>query len=119
MITVHGLVVLVLVHGVGQPLGAPAAAAVGHAAAPGAPGAGTRAVVDWNRTALATAAVSNGLHEGHNLALAQAAVFDAANSITRRYHWRASDRVGQAVGRRIARYGLRHALQPVVARSWR
>jgi hypothetical protein len=61
-----------------------AAATAGRAAAPTAR-AETQAVVDWNRTALATAAVSNGIHEGHNLALVQAAVFEAANSITRRY----------------------------------
>jgi hypothetical protein len=28
-------------------------------------------------------------------------------------HWRTSDRVGRALGQRIARYGLRHALRPV------
>jgi hypothetical protein len=28
-------------------------------------------------------------------------------------HWRTSDHVGQALGRRIARYALRHALRPV------
>jgi hypothetical protein len=61
-----------------------AAATAGRAAGPTAR-AETRAVVDWNRTALATAAASNGIHEGHNLALVQAAVFEAANSITRRY----------------------------------
>jgi len=61
-----------------------ASATAGRAEAPTAR-AGTQAVVDWNRTALATAAVSNGIHEGHNLALVQAAVFEAANSITRRY----------------------------------
>jgi hypothetical protein len=60
------------------------AADAGRAAVPAA-SAGTRAVVDWNRTALATAAVSNGVHEGHNLALVQAAVYEAVNSITRRY----------------------------------
>jgi hypothetical protein len=64
-------------------LGAPAG--TGQAEAAGEARAGTRAVMDWNRTGLATAAVSNGLHEGHNLALVQAAVFEAANSITRRY----------------------------------
>jgi hypothetical protein len=51
------------------------------AATPGA----TQAVVDWNVTALGAAASSNGVREGHNLALTQAAVFDAANSISRRY----------------------------------
>jgi hypothetical protein len=56
-------------------------AAVSHAAAP----AGTQAVVDWNVTALSTAAVSSGVREGHDVALAQAAVFDAVNSISRRY----------------------------------
>ena len=61
-----------------------AAARPARAAAPTAR-AETQAVVDWNRTALATAAVSNGIHEGHNLALVQAAVFEAANSTTRRY----------------------------------
>jgi hypothetical protein len=60
------------------------------AADPGRPAgpaarAGTQAVIDWNRTALATTAASNGLHEGHNLALVQAAVYEAANAITRRY----------------------------------
>jgi hypothetical protein len=59
-------------------------AEVGHAAA-AASRAETAAVVEWNRTALEAAAVSNGVREGHNLALAQAAVFDAANSIRRRY----------------------------------
>jgi hypothetical protein len=64
-------------------LGTPAGAGRAEAAAEAR--AGTRAVVDWNRTALATAAVSNGLREGHDVALVQAAVFDAANSIRRRY----------------------------------
>jgi hypothetical protein len=65
-------------------LGLTAAAAAGPAPDPKAR-AGTQAVVDWNRTALATAVVSNGLREGHNLGLTQAAVFEAVNSITRRY----------------------------------
>jgi PAP2 superfamily len=47
--------------------------------------AGTRAVVDWNVTALDTAAVSNGVRESYDVALTSAAVFDAVNSITRRY----------------------------------
>jgi hypothetical protein len=125
------------------------AAAVGHAtAATTATRAETQAVVDWNLNALATTAVSNGVREGHNLALVQAAVFDAVNSIRRRYapyrvrspalpgvvrtygsfsavadedvdarvwsgiHWRTSDRIGRAIGQRIARYALGHALQP-------
>jgi hypothetical protein len=62
------------------------AAAVGRAtAATTATRAETQAVVDWNLSALATAAVPNGVREGHNLALVQAAVFDAVNSIRRRY----------------------------------
>jgi PAP2 superfamily len=47
--------------------------------------AGTRAVVDWNVIALDTAVVSNGVRESYDVALAQAAVFDAVNSISRRY----------------------------------
>src|SRR5687767_9345618 len=57
---------------------------VGHAAAVTSR-AETAAVVDWNRTALEVAAVSNGVREGHDLALVQAAVFDAVNSIRPRY----------------------------------
>jgi hypothetical protein len=60
-------------------------AAGGAHAAAGATDARTQAVVDWNLTTLSTAAVSSGVREGHNVALAQAAVFDAVNSITRRY----------------------------------
>jgi PAP2 superfamily len=55
------------------------------ASASGRPDARTQAVVGWNVTALRTAAVSSGVREGHNLALAQAAVFDSVNSISRRY----------------------------------
>jgi hypothetical protein len=61
------------------------ATGAGRAAAAGQVRAETQAVVDWNRTALATAAVSNGVREGHNLALVQAAVFEAVNSIRPRY----------------------------------
>jgi hypothetical protein len=61
------------------------AAAAAEAATKAATKAETQAVVDWNLTSLATAAVSNGLREGHNVALAQAAVFDAVNSIRRHY----------------------------------
>jgi hypothetical protein len=64
---------------------APPGGAGAGAGAASTAGAGTEAVVSWNRTALATAAVSNGIHEGHDLALVQAAVFEAVNSITRRY----------------------------------
>lgn len=42
-------------------------------------------MVEWNLTALNTAAVSTGVREGHEVALAEAAVFDAVNSISRRY----------------------------------
>jgi hypothetical protein len=80
----RGVVALVLAGALGSVAAPPAAAGTSRAAAPAA-SAETQAVVDWNRIALATAAVSNGLHEGHNLALAQAAVFEAINSITRRY----------------------------------
>jgi hypothetical protein len=66
-------------------LGDPATAGVGSAAAASRTRAETQVVVDWNLTALVTAAVSNGVREGHNVALAQAAVFDAVNSIRRRY----------------------------------
>ena len=59
-------------------------AASSHAAA-GATGAGTLAVVDWNATALDTTRVSSGVRESYDVALAQAAVFDAVNSISRRY----------------------------------
>lgn len=85
----RGVVALALAGALGlavAPSGAAGTAVTGPgvAAAPAAV-AETRAVVDWNRTALATAAVSNGLREGHNLALVQAAVFEAVNSIRRRY----------------------------------
>jgi hypothetical protein len=80
----RGAVALVLAGALGL-AAAPSGAAAADRVAATAARDGTQAVADWNRTALATAAVSNGLHEGHNLALVQAAVFDAANSITRRY----------------------------------
>jgi hypothetical protein len=80
----RGAVALVLAGALGL-AAAPSGAAAADRVAATAARDGTQAVADWNRTALATAAVSNGLHEGHNLALVQAAVFEAANSITRRY----------------------------------
>jgi hypothetical protein len=79
------MVALAGVLGCAVSLGTPAAARVGNTAAPGGLRAETQAVVDWNATALATTAVSNGLREGHNLALVQAAVFDTINSIRPRY----------------------------------
>jgi PAP2 superfamily len=78
------VVALVLAGALGLAAAPSGAAGAGRVSDPAA-GAETQAVVDWNRTALATAVVSNGLHEGHNIALAQAAVFEAVNSIRRRY----------------------------------
>jgi hypothetical protein len=80
----RGVVALALAGTLGLAAAPSGAAGTGRVAATAAR-AETQAVVDWNRTALATAAVSNGLHEGHNLALVQAAVFEAVNSIRRRY----------------------------------
>jgi PAP2 superfamily len=77
--------IVVLTCALGCVSGAGAEAGFARAEAAGAGDARTQAVVDWNLTALSTASVSSGVREGHDVALAQAAVFDAVNSISRVY----------------------------------